>query len=112
MAGVSQRMSISLGEGAGAGLVLAVDAHDCGPGARRPGSRRPVPMLMRPSGVRTVPATAHVGGAEARQLRVGRAAQALAGGQQRDGLEQVGLARAVGTGEDDRAGADVSASSA
>ena len=44
--------------------------------------------------------------AHARQLGIGRAPQALAGGQQRHGFEQVGLARAVGAGEHDGRGAD------
>ena len=66
----------------------------------------PVPMSIGPSGVRMVAATAQSARAHARQLGKRRAAQPLPRGQQRDGFQQVGLARAVGTGEHDGFGAD------
>ena len=87
-----------LGEHAGTAGGCAVDAHDAGaalalrrgrgqPGADVDGARGR--MHVRGDGPSPVP-----GGA--RQLRVGGAAQAVPGRQQRDGLEQVGLARTVG----------------
>ena len=93
-----------VGERAGAGPGLAVDAHAA---ARA----RAVLALQAGADPGAAQRGTHGGGdgpvrgADAGQLRVGRPAQTLAGGQQRDSLDEVGLARAVGTDEHDRAGA-------
>ena len=97
-----------VGEGAGAGFDLAVDADDLASAIR--------------IGLGGDEAGADVDGAEARMDAGGdrpaavaaitgeigerRLPQALAGRQQRHRLENVGLAGAVGTGEHDRLGAE------
>ena len=66
---------------------------------RRPASPAlaPVPISAGPSAVSTVAATAQAPSEPcAGELSNGGAAQPAAGREQRDGLEQIGLARAVG----------------
>ena len=86
-----------VGERAGSRLILAVDAHDAAAAAtglragRSPGAD--IDGAMRRAQVR---GHRPAGFADLGQLLVRRAAQALAGGEQRQRLEQIGLAGAVG----------------
>ena len=101
-----------VGERARARPGLAVDAHDAaavalgaavGPRFGEAGADIDAPE-------RRIKAGRHGPGrrAHARKLGIGRAAQPLPRRQQRHRLQQIGLARAIGAGEHDRAGPTLS----
>ena len=99
-----------VGQRAGARLRLPVDAHDAARAAAWVAARIRVGEagadIEGPERRVEAGCDRPAGGAHAGKLGVGRAAQPLAGREQRDGFQQVGLAGAVGAGEHHGPGTD------